>query len=485
MEQFAVTPGKFQGNWKSLQQYECPDWFRNAKFGVWAHWSPQCVPMIGDWYARKMYIEGSDAYKFHCAHYGHPSKVGYKDVAEQWKAENFDPDGLMKLYKEMGAKFFVCMGVHHDNFDCWNSKHHSWNAVNHGPKKDIVGLWKAAAEKQGMRFGVSEHLERSYSWFATNKGADQQGPYKGVPYDGNDPAFRELYLNNSLGDDSPAYPVAPSMEFVSGFYRRIKDLVESYHPDWLYSDGGVPFGKVGLDMIANFYNSNMAHNGGKLEAVYCYKDINHIFTDLYHGEYQEGAGVLDLERTLSPDIRPLPWQTDTCIGDWFYKEDVPYKSPLTVIRQLCDVVSKNGTYLLSIPLRPDGTIDQKEKQIIADIAEWMQLNGEAIYETRPYEIAAEDSGTTAGQTLGDEEVAYAQEDFRFTTNGNVLYAVSMAPGDKNSLRIKSLGKYAGTIKSVTVLGGQVQQFSCSSQGLDIHFTGNTTAVGLNVFKIVL
>lgn len=484
-----ITAGEFTNTWESLKQYQCPEWFRDAKFGVWAHWGPQSVPMYGDWYARSMYEEGSACYRYHLEHYGHPSEFGYKDIIELWKAEHFDPEYLMGLYHKMGARFFVSMGVHHDNFDLWDSRYHSWNAVKHGPKRDIVGEWKRAAEKYGLRFGVSEHLERSFSWFATNKGADKEGKWAGVPYDGNDPAFRELYLDNSLADCSCAYPLKPDPVFVRNFYLRIKDLVERYDPDWLYTDGGIPFEEVGRAMAANFYNHNMARHNGKLEAVYCAKDINHLYPELYHGEYVEGTCLLDLERTLSGEIRKEPWQTDTCIGNWFYDTACTYRTAETVLQQLVDVVSKNGTFLLSIPLRPDGTIDKKEEQIIADITAWMSVNGEAIYDTRPYEHYGEGPLADAADAAKGkliQELACTERDFRFTKKGRVLYAVCLKAPQTPQILLRSLDRIRGRVEAVSVLGdASCAEWHWEEGGLSVRYHLPEGKVPLHTVKIVL
>ena len=157
----SAAPTQFTPDAASLSTYTAPDWFRDAKFGIWSHWGPQSVPRAGDWYARNMYIYGTPQYEHHLKHYGHPSKAGYKDIIPLWKAEKFDPEALMALYKQAGARYFVSMGVHHDNFDLWDSKHHRWNAVKMGPKRDIVGAWRDAASHAGLRFGVSEHLGAS------------------------------------------------------------------------------------------------------------------------------------------------------------------------------------------------------------------------------------------------------------------------------------------------------------------------------------
>src|SRR5450759_3366010 len=171
-----VSEGPFKPTDESLQQFQAPEWFRNAKFGIWAHWGPQAVPRQGDWYAKRMYQEGGDAYKYHLEHYGHPSVFGYKDIIPLWKAEKWDPDKLMELYKKAGAKYFVSMGTHHDDFFLWDSKIHKWNSVNMGPKKDVVAIWQQAAKKQGLKFGVTEHLGASYTWFQTAHGSDKQEP---------------------------------------------------------------------------------------------------------------------------------------------------------------------------------------------------------------------------------------------------------------------------------------------------------------------
>src|SRR5690349_5108003 len=182
----ANTGGPFRADWESLAQYRCPTWFRDAKLGFWAHWGPQGGPKQGDWYARNIYIQGTRQYDYHVAHFGHPSKVGYKDVIPLWTAKNWEPETLIRRYKKAGARYFMSLGVHCDNFDCWNSKHQSWNAVNHGPKRDVVGTWRKAARRHGLRFGVSEHLGWTWTWFNVNKGSDKQGPLAGVPYDGNE-----------------------------------------------------------------------------------------------------------------------------------------------------------------------------------------------------------------------------------------------------------------------------------------------------------
>jgi alpha-L-fucosidase len=247
-----IATGQFEPTMESLANYRCPEWFRDAKFGIWAHWGSQAVPMMGDWYARKMYLQGDRDYEDHLKRFGHPSEHGYKDIIPLWKAEKWNPDRLMQLYKRAGAKYFVSMGSHHDNFFLWNSKLHRWNSVQMGPHRDVVGEWQKAAKKYGLYFGVSEHLSASFTWFQPSHGADKTGPKTGVPYDGADPNNWDLYHFPAEPGDTGWYSTNPKWQ--RQWYDEIKELVDDYHPDLLYTDGGVPFGnEVGRSMIAHFY----------------------------------------------------------------------------------------------------------------------------------------------------------------------------------------------------------------------------------------
>jgi alpha-L-fucosidase len=466
----------FQPTWESLQQYKVPDWFRDAKLGIWAHWGPQCVPMTGDWYARNMYIEDSPQYEYHVKNCGHPSKVGYKDIVKLWKAEKFDPNALIARYKRAGARYFTAMGVHHDNYDCWNSKHHRWNAAKIGPNKDIVGMWKKAATAHGLRFGVTEHLERSYSWFNVNKGHDKKGPLAGAPYDGNDPKYQDFYFEPHE-DANSHYPVNPPEHWKREWFSRIQDLVDSCQPDLLYTDGGMPFGDIGRTLAAHFYNQNMERHDGKLEAVYAIKNVK----DGQHGEYRDGTCVLDLERGVVSDIRADAWQTDTCIGDWYYKRDMKYKTTDVVVRMLVDIVSKNGNLLLNFPLRPDGTLDREEEQVLDGLTKWIAVNGETLYGTRPWKVYGEGPTQTTGGQFSERKLAkYTSEDFRFTARGDVVYATCMAePGP--SVTIKSLG--GAIVRSVRMVGGGDLKYRNDGNGLSIEVPERRPAEYTLAFRI--
>jgi alpha-L-fucosidase len=451
----AAGDASFKPSLESLKQYKCPQWFRDAKFGIWAHWGPQAVPMVGDWYARRMYIEGDADYVHHLKTYGHPSQAGYKDIIPLWKAEKWNPDRLMALYKKAGARYFVSMGVHHDNFDLWNSRFHRWNAVKMGPHRDVVGTWQKAAKKQGLRFGVSEHLGASFTWFQPSHGADKTGPKAGVPYDGANPRYDDLYHPPAAPDDKDWY--SKSAEWQQEWLQRITDLIDHYNLDLLYTDGGVPFGnEVGLNMISHLYNNNRQCRGN-LQVVYTCK------------QKSEGRWVEDLERGVMPGINPNPWQTDTSIGDWYYNKNWKFRPVSWVIHMLVDIVSKNGNLLLNVVQRPDGSLDAEVEQMLRQLAAWNAVNGEAIFGTRPWRIYGEGAVQAAGGNF-KEDFAYSNKDIRFTTKGHTLYAIAMGWPDDGRLVVRSLGKSSpvaeGEIQEVRLLGHDGKlPWSQSDEGL--------------------
>lgn len=457
-----IEKGPFVGTRESLREYEIPQWFQDAKFGIWSHWGPQSGVEQGDWYARNMYIQGSRQYNYQVAQFGHPSKAGYKDHCPTWKAAEFDPEHLMGLYKRAGAKYFMSMGVHHDNFDLWNSRHTRWNAVKVGPHKDIVGLWRKAALNHGLRFGVSEHLWISYKWFAVSHGSDRTGPLAGVSYDGVNPAYADLYHDavcakwandynpSQFGWNDDGIPDS----WKHHWFLRMKDLVDSYQPDLLYTDGALPFEDYGCSIVANLYNLSAKLHGGKVEAVYTSKRPE---------DCAVGTCVLDFERGLANEIRPAHWQTDTCVGSWHYDINIyrehKYKSPKTVIDLLVDIVSQNGNLMLNFPLPNNGQLDDDELKILAAITDWMAVNSEGIYGTRPWKIYGEGPSTLAQKPGGgfNEKTRkpFTAEDVRFTTKGNTLYAFIMGWPEKEAT-IKALGTASptspGKITRVEMLG---------------------------------
>ena len=505
-----VFSGKFQPTWESLAQYEFPEWFRDAKFGIWAHWGPQCEPEKGDWYARNMYSqltkkgELNGVYQYHVEHYGHPSVFGFKDLIPQWKAENWDPEKLVALYKKSGAKYFMALANHHDNFDTWDSKYQPWNSVNLGPKKDLIAGWAKAAKDQGLPFGVSVHAARAWGWNDVSKGADTTGPKAGVPYDGNQTAAQgkglwwegldpqtDLYAQNHGPKDKT------NPEYLHKFYNRTMDLVNRYHPDMLYFDDDITRGlplynddpTIGLRIAAHFYNVNMAANGGKLTGLIAAKKLS---------ADRKKSLLFDIERGGAEEILPEPWQTDTCIGTWHYDKGVGdrngYKKPDVVIPMLADIVSKNGNLMLSIPVRADGTIDDNEVHFLNEMGAWLQVNGEAIYATRPWKIFGEGPVVEdAAIHLGTGEVIEKKvrplgaEDIRFTCSkdGKTVYAIICGVPAKEVL-IKSLGVGAAPIASVTLLGSSGKiDWTQKSDGLAISPVAKWPSAYAAAFKIVL
>ena len=508
-----IASGPFKADWSSLTNYQTPEWFRDAKFGIWAHWGPQCEPEHGDWYARKMYLQGDADYKSHLAEYGHPSTNGFKDVIHEWKAENFDPDKLLKFYKDNGAKIFMALANHHDNFDNFNSKYQPWNSVNVGPHKDLIGGWAAAARKNGLRFGVSVHASHAWSWYEVAQGADKSGAFAGVPYDGKltkadgkglwwdglDP--QDLYAQNHAPGKKLVWDwnaaqgsSTPDAAYMEKFFKRTQQLWDDYHPDQIYFDDTVlPFhgvtDEIGLNLAAHFYNSRLDKNG-RTEAVMNGKILN---------DEQRRAMVYDIERGKADHILPQPWETDTCIGSWHYDEAIfknhHYKSAASVIRMLADIVSKNGNLMLSVPLQRGGQPDSDEIKIVSEIGTWLKMNGEAIYATRPWKIYGEGPSTAVaekGQFDGQKDVGakpFTSEDIRFTQSkdGKNLYAIVLEIPKNGSVTIKSLadnsenlpGKISGVklVDGKSWFGDKKLKFTRDGNGLHVtlpkNFSGKT------------
>ena len=501
-----MESGKFSPTWDSLKQYQCPEWFRDAKFGIWAHWSAQCVPEQGDWYARNMYRPGDRQYKYHLEHYGHPSKIGFKDIDYIWQAEQWDPERLMRLYKRAGAQYFFALANHHDNFDCFDSKYQPWNSVKIGPKKDIVGIWAATARKYGLKFGVSVHASRAWSWYEPAQGADKDGPWAGVPYDGKltsadgkgqwwdglDP--QELYAQSHTPGttlnwewDEKKGSSIPDTAYIEKYYNRTLDLINKYHPDQIYFDDTVlplyPISDVGLRIAAHFYNSNMRWHDGKLEGVLNGKGLN---------TQQRQCMVWDIERGQSRQIEPFPWQTDTCIGDWHYKRSLytqhNYKSAKTVLQMLADIVSKNGNLMLNIPLRGDGSIDDDEVAVLDGLAKWMDINRECIFGTRPWKVFGEGPASAGSELRGagfneGKGTPFTGQDVRFTTHGETLYVIVLE-WPSTQLQLQSLGTLTKPVGEVALLGsGEAIKWSQTEQSLVINPPESKFSEAPIVFKL--
>ena len=514
--------GPFQPTWESLaRSYRCPEWFRDAKFGIWAHWSAQCVPEQGDWYARQMYIQGHPQYEHHLKTYGHPSQSGFMEIDNLWHAEHWEPEKLMHLYVRAGAKYFVSLANHHDNFDCYDSQYHAWNAVKIGPQKDIVGIWAKIARRHGLRFGVSNHSAHSWHWFQTAYGYDGEGPLAGVRYDayqltkadgqgkwweGLDP--QELYTGpNMVIPDGirgakavqqwheqhdrvwTEEPPPNNPEFVRRWFLRCQDLVDKYNPDLLYFDniGQLPLGQAGLDIAAHYYNSNLALHGGRQEGVINVKGLDAA---------RRPAVVEDYERGFADDIQPLPWQTDTCIGSWHYDRHIfeqhRYKTTGQILRMLVDIVSKNGNLLLSIPVRGDGTIDSDEVKFLEGMAQWMDVNGEGIFDSRPWKIYGEGPTQVKAGMFNENRIRFGARDIRFTAKGHHLYAWFLGWPEDGKLVVHSLGRNAAgdpalagpQIRTLKLLGSK-EKIVWTQDAAGLHVTLPATKPCDDVFALKL
>ncbi|MEI7899297.1 MAG: alpha-L-fucosidase [bacterium] len=436
-----TEPVKYEPTVESLRQAEIPEWFIDGKLGIFMHWGPESIPGVAStWYARWMYEEGSEGYKYHCATYGHPSKFGYKDLCKLFKAGKFDQaqaDRLVKLYKAAGARYVVPVASHHDNFDMWDSKYQPrWNSMATAGK-DVCGMWQKATVANGLHFGVASHVARSFRWLQTSHGADKAGPLAGVPYDGQDPKNADLYgvpwKSTDPGYEGPQDVGPPAFE--QNFEDRMKDLIDRYHPDLYYTDGGPPFKDKGYKVVSHLYNQSVKLNGGRLQAVANFKGGCPIGAENFEFEFPA---------TLQKNF----WQTDKTMGaEWYWlrNRQNDYKKGYEIVHTLIDVVSKNGNLLLNVPLNGEGELEEEVVTMLKVMAHDFDLIGEAIFATRTWEEFGE--GHKNFNTIGSGSAA----DIRFTRNkaNNVLYVTTLGwPGDGAVVKIKTLGKARIDLKSL-------------------------------------
>ncbi|TCQ06265.1 alpha-L-fucosidase [Sphingomonas sp. PP-CC-3A-396] len=509
-----LARGPVQPTWQSLvDHYRYPEWFRDAKLGLWSHWGPQSVPEQGDWYGRFMYMQGHPAYEHHLKTYGHPTKSGMMEVMNRWTAARWDPDALIARYAKAGAKYFVSLANHHDNLDCYDSRYHAWNSLRVGPKRDVVGTWEKAARKAGLKFGVSNHAAHSWHWYQTAYGYDPTGPLKGQRYDGFtlrtadgrgtwwdglDP--QQLYtgahavLPNGIdtiaamnawhdANDGQWIETPPPNDpgYAAKWLLRQTDLIDKYKPDFCYFDDyELPFGPIGLQAAADYYNRSIAWHG----------EINVVLTAKQLKPSARFGLVQDVERGFTDHLWDEPWQTDTCVGDWFYNvarlTDKSYKTAEQVIQRLADVVSKNGNLLLSIPQPGDGSIDGEEEKILDGMSRWIAVNDEAIFGSRPWRIYGE--GPTklqAGMQNEQSSGVFTARDVRFTTNKGALYALFLG-WPQGDVTIKALGRNRfadGVVELVTLLGGGGMAHRRDARGLHLTMPANPGGGFVPVLKI--
>lgn len=509
-----MAEGKYQPTWESTAEWECPEWYKDAKFGIWAHWGPQCEPEYGDWYARYMYAPGYDQYNYHVSHYGNPKDFGLKDLCNEWKAENWDPDKLVSLYKSVGAKYFFALGNHHDNFDLWNSPYQEWNSVNIGPKRDLLKGWSEACEKNGLPFGVSIHAARAWLWLELSQDFDGNLTKEdgvGKWWEGYDP--QELYAQRHTPSQNYKDPNAmfgywdwypntgwsvPTETYKRKFQNRVLECINDYHPDIIYFDDTVlPFwgcdNQIGLNILSHYYNQHI-NETGKDDVVVTGKILQ---------DYMKESMMWDVERGI-PDLpQEKYWQTCTCLGDWHYNikyyDNNWYKSALHVINMLVDIVSKNGNMLLSVPLKGDGTIDDKEEAILLDIKAWMDVNGRSIWGTRVWKNFGEGPLVDAYNPMSgpgfNENINYSASDVRYVikyakteAEKDTLFATIMRWPSKKTFTFKSLGfaseYYSGEIDDIELLGSsEPVTYKQELGGLTVELPGAQTNEICPVFAI--
>ena len=420
----SIEQGRYTTDWDNLsRQYNAPAWWREAKLGAWSHWDPQSMAEDGDWYSRGMYMEGHSQYKYHREHFGHPSEYGYKELCRDWETDLWDPEDLMQLYLKMGARYFLALGNHHDNFDCWDSKYQPWNSVNIGPHQDIVGIWAQVARKYGMPFGIGFHNTPARTWgqfMPVRYTSDKRGDMAGVPYDAMQ-TKADGYKPNADGSDKwwkgmdPQDLYGPvhhdgrkSLEspFANQFMWRVDDAIRKYQPDMIYFDDHAGDSQIdlGIDMglgnltpqiIANFYNIADKRTEGHKEVVATFKGVGGRYNSFQRNPEMVGTVdrslVKSTELYTEDDIMAFPFQTEVSLQEWHYQQGGKYRSAEEIITRLMQNVSRNGCLLLNITQHGRGNIDDEARQICMDMGSWIEINQEAIYSARPFDVWGNDN----------------------------------------------------------------------------------------------
>ena len=469
---------RFHDDWNSLAQYRAPEWFRDAKFGIFIHWGVYSVPAFGnEWYSRNMYVPGNKAFEHHIATYGPQKTFGYKDFIPLFKAEKFDPSAWVDLFVQAGARYVVPVGEHCDGFAMYNSDITEWNAARMGPHRDVVGELEAATRARGLRFGVSSHTAESWWWYGrgrsfpsdvrdrTPETASLYGPAAAMNLPGPDG------VTNDEKEPDPNHLeawLAPNQAFLDNWLALSSEIVDKYHPDFMYFDWwiGQPAFQKSLQQFAAYYYDRSAER--KQEPVLTYK----------LEAMPANAATLDIERGKLDTLRLLPWQTDTSVSihSWGYAEHDEYRTAKSLIHQLVDTVAKNGNLLLNVGPKSDGTIPDEARTVLLQMGAWLRVNGAAIYGTRPFAVFGEGPSKTAKDAveMNHDIQAYTPQDIRYTISksGAMLYATALGWPVGGSLTLHTLYSgnpyLAGRICGVTLLGtGQPIASRQESDGLHL------------------
>lgn len=468
-----AADGPFKPDWDSLRtQYRTPDWFRDAKFGIFIHWGVYSVPAYAnEWYSRNMYVPGNSAYEHHVKTYGPQSKFGYKDFIPMFKAEKFDAAQWIQLFQNAGAKYVIPVAEHCDGFAMYASDFSEWDSMDMGPRRDVTGEIAKAARAQGMHFGLSSHRAEHWWWYHRGRSFDS---------DVSDPRYAGLYgpaAPTGLPADNPDHwPdsnqlqnwMPPSQAFLDDWTARTGELIDKYQPELIYFDWwtDAPMFRPRMREAAAYYYNQGAKRGE--QPIIAYKGA----------QFAEGSALFDMERGKMDALRLTPWQSDTSVSikSWGYAQNDQYRTPKSLVADLIDIVSKNGNLLLNVGPRADGTIPDEITAVLHGMGEWLKVNGEAIYGTRPFKYFGEGDTRSGrvregGQFAEGKLAEFTPADIRFTTKGDVLYAMGLErPGD-GAVLIKTL--FAGTpyldapIKSVELLGGGDVAWKQTPRGLEL------------------
>lgn len=456
-----IAEGKFKDDWDTMTGRAMPSWMQEGKFGIFIHWGVYSVPSFGsEWYSRNMYIQDSPEYQHHIQTWGPHTQFGYKDFIPLFKAEKFNPDEWAEIFSAAGAKYIIPVAEHHDGFQMYDSQLSDWNAKKMGPKRDVLGDLKKAFTKKNLITGLSNH--RVEHWFFMGHG-------KYFPSDVQEPLQRGDFYWPAMPEgehhDLFSEPI-PSKEFLEDWLVRCCELVDKYQPKQIYFDWWIQHASVKpyLKKFAAYYY-NQAEKWGE-EVTICYK----------HDAFPIGTATIDIERGKFSTVQPFHWQTDTAIAknSWSWTANNQFKSSATLVRDLIDIVSKNGVFLLNVGPKPDGTISDEDKKVLLEIGNWLEKNGEGIYKTIPWRIAAEGpTKTIEGQFTDGNETIFTSEDFRFTCKGSHIYIHCLQWPNSGEICVRSLADqdashlpvFSGIIKEVEILNHSKTEWKRNEEGL--------------------